>query len=91
MQTLNGYHHQGQHGYGPPPTSPVSRGFSSAASPGPVPGVGQELNYMSAAAGGSGANELGFSATSPQPAFNPQLQVCQYNYFEKNIVRKSIR
>ncbi|XP_020894537.1 RNA-binding protein Musashi homolog 2 [Exaiptasia diaphana] len=73
MQTLNGYHHQGQHGYGPPPTSPVSRGFSAATSPGPV-GVGQEMNYISAA-GGSGANELGFSATSPQQsAFNPSLQ-----------------
>lgn len=80
MQTLNGYHHQGQHGYGPPPTSPVSRGFSTATSPGPV-GVGQELNYMSAA-GGSGASELGFSATSPQQnAFNPSLQVSiTYHY-----------
>lgn len=74
MQTLNGYH-QGQHGYGPPPTSPVSRGFAAATSPGPV-SVGQEMSYMSAAAGGSGANELGFTATSPQPnAYNPSLQV----------------
>ncbi|XP_031573875.1 RNA-binding protein Musashi homolog 2-like [Actinia tenebrosa] len=72
MQALNGYH-QGQHGYGPPPTSPVSRAFAAATSPGPV-NVGQEMNYMSAA-GGSGAGELGFTATSPQPnAYNPGLQ-----------------
>ncbi|XP_032236853.1 RNA-binding protein Musashi homolog Rbp6 isoform X3 [Nematostella vectensis] len=66
---MNGYH---QPNYGPPPASPVSRGFAPATSPGPV-GVSQELAYMSAS-GGSGAAELGYSATSPQPAgFGPAM------------------
>lgn len=57
------YHQQ----FGPPPPSPVSRAFATAAtSPGPV----QDLHvssYINSAAN-TAADGLGYTATSPQPA-----------------------
>ena len=56
------YHHTQQ--FGPPPPSPVSRAFATAAtSPGPVQDLGSYIN----SAANTSADGLGYTATSPQP------------------------
>lgn len=50
--------------FGPPPPSPVSRAFATAAtSPGPV----QDLSSYINSAANTSADGLGYTATSPQP------------------------
>lgn len=70
------YHQQ----FGPPPPSPVSRAFATAAtSPGPV----QDLHvssYINSAAN-TAADGLGYTATSPQPTgFGHTMAVSQYPF-----------
>lgn len=49
--------------FGPPPPSPVSRAFATAAtSPGPVQDLSSYINSAATSADG-----LGYTATSPQP------------------------
>lgn len=75
------YHHTQQ--FGPPPPSPVSRAFATAAatSPGPV----QDLSsYINSAA--NSADGLGYTATSPQPTgFGHAMAVSLTNQIQLTI------
>lgn len=64
--------------FGPPPPSPVSRAFATAAtSPGPV----QDLSSYINSATNTTADGLGFTATSPQPTgFGHAMAVRDSNF-----------
>ena len=61
---LTGMNYHATQQFGPPPPSPVSRAFATAAtSPGPV----QDLSSYINSAANTSADGLGYTATSPQP------------------------